>query len=49
MNGLNKTNQKDVRLETYVNETSRKTNTTLARESHGRSKKAESKKLEGDS
>ena len=37
------------RLETYGNQTSRKTRTMMARRSHGRSKKAESQKLEGGS
>jgi len=47
-NGPNKTNQKAIRLETYGKQSSRKTKTTMARGWHGRSKKAESKKLEGD-
>jgi poly(3-hydroxyalkanoate) synthetase len=37
------------RLETYGNQTSRKTKTMMARRCHGRSKKAENQKLEGDS
>jgi len=41
-NGPNKTNWEAVRLETYGNQTSRKTKTTMARRCHGRSKKAES-------
>jgi hypothetical protein len=45
----NDTNQKATRLETYGNQTSRKTKTTMARRCHGRSKKAESQKLEGGS
>jgi len=48
-NRLSKTNQKAVRSETYGNQTSRKTKTTMARRCHGRSKKAESQKLEGGS
>ena len=46
MNGPSKTNQKASRLETYGNQTTRKTKTTMARGCHGRPKKAESKKLE---
>jgi hypothetical protein len=41
--------RKLLRLETYGNQASRKTKTTMARRCHGRSKKAESKKLEGGS
>jgi len=48
VNGPSKTDQKAIRLETYGNQTSRKTKTTMARIYHGRYKKAESKKLEGD-
>jgi len=48
-NGLSKTNWEAITLETYGNQTSRKTKTTMTRKCHGRSKKAESKKLEGDS
>ena len=44
MNGPSKTNQKAIRSETYGNQTSRKTKTTMARGCYGRSKKAESKK-----
>jgi len=47
--GPSKTNQKAIRLETHGNQSSRKTKITMARGCHGRSKKAESKKLEGDS
>jgi hypothetical protein len=36
-NGPSKTNQKAIRLETYGNQTSRKTKTTMARGCHGRS------------
>jgi hypothetical protein len=46
-NGPSKTNWEAIRLETYGNQTSRKTKTMMARGCHGRSKKAESKKLEG--
>jgi hypothetical protein len=46
-NGPSKTNWEAIRLETYGNQTSRKTKTTMVRGCHGRSKKAESKKLEG--
>jgi hypothetical protein len=48
-NGPSKTNQKAIRLETYGNYTSRKAKTMTARRCRGRSKKAESQKLEGDS
>jgi hypothetical protein len=48
-NGSSKTNWEAIRLETYGNKTSRKTKTTMARGCHGRSKNAESKRLEGDS
>jgi hypothetical protein len=48
-NGPSKTTWEATRLETYGNQTSRKTKTTIARECNGRSKKAESKKVEGDS
>jgi hypothetical protein len=48
-NGPSKTNWEDIRLETYGNQMSGKTKTTMARRCHGRSKKAESQKLEGDS
>jgi hypothetical protein len=48
INGPSKANQKAVRLETYGNQNTRKTKTTMARECHGRPKKAESKKLEED-
>jgi hypothetical protein len=44
-NGPNKTNWEAVRLETYGNQTSRKTKTTMARRCQGRSKKTESKRL----
>ena len=47
--GPSKTNWEATRLETYGNQNIRKTQTTMARRCHGRSKKAESKKLEGDS
>ena len=48
-NGPSKTNWEATRLETNWNQTSRKTKTTMERRCHGRSKKAESKKLEGGS
>jgi hypothetical protein len=48
-NGPSKTNREATRLETYGNQTSGKTNTTMVRGCHGRSKKVESQKLEGDS
>jgi len=48
-NGPSKTNKEATRLETYENQTSRKTKTTMVRRCHGRSKKAESQKLEGGS
>jgi hypothetical protein len=48
-NGPIKTNWEATRLETYGNQISRKTKTTMARRCHGRSKKAESLKLEGGS
>ena len=38
-NGPSKTNWEATRLETYGNQTSRKTKTTMARRCHGRSKK----------
>ena len=38
-NGPSKTNWEATRLETYGNQTSRKTRTTMARRCHGRSKK----------
>ena len=38
-NGPSKTNQEATRLETYGNQSSRKTKTTMARRCHGRSKK----------
>jgi hypothetical protein len=41
-NGPSKTNWEVIRLETYGNQTSRKTKTTMARRCHGRPKKAES-------
>jgi hypothetical protein len=47
-NGPSKTNQVATRLETYENQTSRKTKTTMARRYHGRSKKDVSEKLERD-
>jgi hypothetical protein len=47
--GPSKTNWEAIGLETYGNQISRKTKTTMARGCHGRAKKAESKKLEGDS
>jgi hypothetical protein len=40
---------KTIRLDTYENQTSRKTKITMAREYHGRFKKAESQNLEGES
>jgi hypothetical protein len=43
-NGPSKTNWEAIRLEAYGNQTSRKTKTTMARECHGRSIKAESQK-----
>jgi hypothetical protein len=43
VNGPSKTNQKAIRLETYGNQTSRKTK-TMARRCHGRSKKEKKKK-----
>ena len=48
-NGPSKTNWEATRLETYGNQNIRKTKTTMARRCHGRSKKAENKKLEGGS
>ena len=48
-NGPSKTNWEAIRLETYGKQTGRKTKTTMARGCHGRSKKAESQKLEGGS
>jgi hypothetical protein len=48
-NGPSKTNQKAMRLGTYGKQTSRKTKTTMVRRCHGRSKKAGSQTLEGDS
>jgi hypothetical protein len=48
-NGPSKTNWEATRLETYGNQTSRKTKTMMARRCHGRSEKAESKNLEGGS
>jgi hypothetical protein len=47
-NGPSMTNWEASILETYGNQTSRKTKTTMARKCHGRSKKAESKELEGN-
>ena len=44
-NGPSKTNWEATRLETYGNQTSRKTKTTMARRCHGTSKKAESQTL----
>jgi hypothetical protein len=44
-----KTDWEAVRLETYGSQSSRKTKTTMARRFHARSRKAESKKLEGGS
>jgi hypothetical protein len=44
-NGPTKTNYEAIRMETYENQTSRKTKTTMARRCHGRSKKAESQNL----
>ena len=41
-NGPSKTNRKAIRLETYGNQTSRKTKITMARGRYERSKKAES-------
>jgi hypothetical protein len=49
MNGPRKTNWEGTRLETYGNQTSGKTKTTMARRCHGRSKKVGSQKLVGDS
>jgi len=43
-NGPSKTNREAIRLETYENQTSRKTKTMMARGCHGRCKKAESRK-----
>jgi hypothetical protein len=48
-NGLSKTDWEAIRLETYGNQTSMKNKTTMARKCHGKSKKVESKKLEGGS
>jgi hypothetical protein len=48
-NGPSKTNWEAIILETYGNQTSRKTKTVMARGCHGRFKKAESKKVEGNS
>jgi hypothetical protein len=48
-NGPSKTNWEATRLETNGNQTSRKTKITMVRGCHGRSKKAESQKLEGGS
>jgi hypothetical protein len=48
-NGPSKTNWEAARLETYGNQTNRKTKITMARRCHGRSKKAESQKLEVES
>jgi hypothetical protein len=48
-NGPSKTNWEAICLETYGNQTGRKAKTTMARRCNGRSKKAESKKLEGGS
>jgi len=39
-NGPSKTNWEAIRLETYGNQTSRETKTTMARGCHGRSKKS---------
>jgi hypothetical protein len=47
-NGPSKTNWEATRLETYGNQTNRKTKTTITRRCLGRSKEAESKNLEGD-
>jgi hypothetical protein len=47
--GPSKTNWEAIRLEMYGNYTSMKTKTTMARGCYERSKKGESKKLEGDS
>jgi hypothetical protein len=47
-NGPSKTDWEAIRLETSVNQTSRKNKTMMARVCHGKSKKAENK-LEGDS
>jgi hypothetical protein len=44
--GPSMTNWEAIRLETYGNQPSRKTKTTMARGCDGRYKKAESKKLE---
>jgi len=48
-NGPSKTNWEVNRLETYGNQSSGKTKTTMATGCHGISKKVDSKKLEGDS
>jgi hypothetical protein len=48
-NRPSKTNYEAVRLETCGKQTSRKTKTTMTRGYLGRSKKAESKNLEGNS
>jgi hypothetical protein len=40
VNGPSKGNWKAIRLETYGNQTSRETKTTMARGCHGRSKKS---------
>jgi hypothetical protein len=48
-NGPSKTNWEAIRLKIYGNQSSRKTKTMMARGCHGRSKKAESKNLEGNS
>jgi hypothetical protein len=41
-NGPSQTNWEAIRVETYGNQTSRKTKTTMARRYHGRTKKDES-------
>jgi hypothetical protein len=48
-NEPSKTNEEATRLETYGNQTSRKTKRAMVRRCHGRSKTAESQKPEGDS
>jgi len=47
--GPSKTNWEAIRLETHGNQTSRKTKTTKATGCYGRSIKAESQNLEGNS
>jgi hypothetical protein len=44
---MDQASKEAIRLETYENQSSRKTKTTMARRCHRRPKKAESQKLEG--